>query len=1164
MAVLKIFIVKYAASFITDFFYNLVKIAISIMKATIVSGAADHLVKVQLPADSGKSTQKTDLIFVIDSSGSMYGTPRDQVLKVIESFAQKGMKFRVINFSSNAIVCSAEELRAKWFGQGTEFCPAFSLAKTMVECNPTHNKVFVFLTDGQAGDDPLSNGNPRSYYYRGNQGTTLPELKNFFHKHAAQTKTNIVVHCFGLGSAHDLNLLTKISEAGTIPGEYNYASSKSADEIMTQLSAMISFASMSREIPIILNGKKYTLTAFLQENVLSGELWSTQKPTSIEYKGTSLELEYEEGSFEYQLANLRHRLFECVTTSNAITTVEEIQKQLDKFKTMKMKRMERIAKMEPIETLQADVDNIRSILTEKTRSSISKNELAAKMKAMSFQGKMGKARHGRTMDQRLQKNQELLLKMEQALEDLPLPSAEETQGLDPDLRDDIGQATASELMEDSKTDILVMGTRNQRSPVVIDQPVCIQVEQCHTSISLESFQTAVDFKIRHSNANATGTFDPSEVTEVISGLGRESINSFLPLYVCETHYQRIRLLLPVILGLFFTLSESGYHPKQLPALFAILARLHRQAKTDRHRFMVDQFKQVCSRLMEDTALMNELRVPTEYRPHTIIERFCQDINSHQKSELPTLDILYGCLLASEKPLPDNLSPILMAEIVRRHYNFRMMDNKDRNNFYEVLSKILDVNAKDISLLIYPEDHKILDDTTKDISLLIASEDLKSFYASFRKFLNGTFSPAGDVSLLIDNEKRKNFYAYLHKILDGNGGNIILLTEQGTCKIIDSGDLKNFYAFLRKILNGTFYPAGDVSLLTDDGERKNFYAYLHKILDGNDGNINLLTEQRDRKNFYASLLKILDKTSQSSVGRDNFHTSLRKILYGKSYPAGEISLLTDPKVVQENGQWVFHPPTFKEYVSLTPLTREAMLEQSTVTTDVTKFNETFNAVGFKMEQEQYLQCLIPSVIQGLYACHNDAFREVIDQNLFILDPLNQEQFGRLTDHIVQYFDRKRREHWKSQVDKQETEFMAAHLIYTMDNMNLIVAVFRTINRGQKIWSLLVEYMFPDGEYYEGIPLYDQKLALMLTARYQKETIFEGGPWMAGKHYGALIRKRFENTPYKTIISELDSLELKHQYRSSDKPNRHTHCNSNPLWEDKPDNESVPRLISKWDY
>lgn len=156
-----------------------------------------------------------ELIFVLDSSGSMNGFPEEKSKELI-NYAVDGLypgdTFNVIKFSGDTAVLfdkpvypSAENLRlAKEFvnnnfgGGGTEMMGAIRAALAP-SGSPDHVRIVVFLTDGEVGNDM--------------------EILGEIRKHP-----NARVFAYGIGSSVNRLLLDKMAEEGR--GEVEYVSYK--------------------------------------------------------------------------------------------------------------------------------------------------------------------------------------------------------------------------------------------------------------------------------------------------------------------------------------------------------------------------------------------------------------------------------------------------------------------------------------------------------------------------------------------------------------------------------------------------------------------------------------------------------------------------------------------------------------------------------------------------------------------------------------------------------------------------------------------------------------------------------------------------------------------------------------------------------------------------
>jgi Ca-activated chloride channel family protein len=160
-----------------------------------------------------------ELIFVLDSSGSMNGFPVEKSKQLID-YAIDGLypgdTFNVIKFSGETAILFEEPvyptaenvLRAKefvnsqWGGGGTEMMKAIRAALAP-SGSSDHVRIVVFLTDGYVGNDM--------------------EIISEVQKHA-----NARVFAYGIGSSVNRFLLDKMAEAGH--GEVEYVSSTRNDQ----------------------------------------------------------------------------------------------------------------------------------------------------------------------------------------------------------------------------------------------------------------------------------------------------------------------------------------------------------------------------------------------------------------------------------------------------------------------------------------------------------------------------------------------------------------------------------------------------------------------------------------------------------------------------------------------------------------------------------------------------------------------------------------------------------------------------------------------------------------------------------------------------------------------------------------------------------------------
>jgi Ca-activated chloride channel homolog len=156
-----------------------------------------------------------EVVFVLDSSGSMNGFPEEKSKRLIQ-YAIDGLypgdTFNVIKFSGDTAVlfdepvyptaenvrCAKEFVNSEWGGGGTEMMTAIRAALAPSD-SQDHIRIVVFLTDGFVGNDM--------------------EIISEIQKHP-----NARVFAYGIGSSPNRFLLDKMAEAGH--GVVEYVSQK--------------------------------------------------------------------------------------------------------------------------------------------------------------------------------------------------------------------------------------------------------------------------------------------------------------------------------------------------------------------------------------------------------------------------------------------------------------------------------------------------------------------------------------------------------------------------------------------------------------------------------------------------------------------------------------------------------------------------------------------------------------------------------------------------------------------------------------------------------------------------------------------------------------------------------------------------------------------------
>ena len=205
---------------------------------------------------SNFKTKKSIFIAVVDKSGSMSGTPIEQVKTALEhiigltSIKASSIETRIILYSSNAsclpimnnksmlndLIKMIKEIKGDG---GTNFLAAYDKISDNLEllredAENISSVSIAFLTDGQAQNDKSQLTFALSQIFE-------PYKKLF----------NIIVHSIGFSNDCDKDLLEKMRTAGTIEGTFRFAEpGDNSDALCNKLTDIFSFSEKSSTVKI--------------------------------------------------------------------------------------------------------------------------------------------------------------------------------------------------------------------------------------------------------------------------------------------------------------------------------------------------------------------------------------------------------------------------------------------------------------------------------------------------------------------------------------------------------------------------------------------------------------------------------------------------------------------------------------------------------------------------------------------------------------------------------------------------------------------------------------------------------------------------------------------------------------------------------------------------
>jgi ankyrin repeat protein len=207
--------------------------------------------KISISNIDDKYIKKSYIIPVIDTSGSMSGSPIGQVIEIMKEYInvvydKKNILTNFIFYNSSSSIMKTENMPKSYYikkiselcgSGGTCFNSAFESVITI--CNELKfddNITIIFLTDGETeeGDGIVNNfGNAIKKY------------------------NNLVIHTVGIGNSHKYEFLEKLRGIGNIKGIYKFADNEIKDGLKNKLGDIFN---------VICEEKKYNISVKYPEN----------------------------------------------------------------------------------------------------------------------------------------------------------------------------------------------------------------------------------------------------------------------------------------------------------------------------------------------------------------------------------------------------------------------------------------------------------------------------------------------------------------------------------------------------------------------------------------------------------------------------------------------------------------------------------------------------------------------------------------------------------------------------------------------------------------------------------------------------------------------------------------------------------------------------------
>ncbi|CAF1338971.1 unnamed protein product [Rotaria sp. Silwood1] len=659
---------------------------------TSPGGNAPSLVKFRIPFHSNKQNEDclSRVILVIDRSGSMCGGPWKQVQSAVQAIYEMNQKLArdasfepiVITYNDTVSVTDLASIAKTTACGSTDFVKAFQqVQNTIKQINVKKRIVIIFMTDGCD-----SCNRPNAII------DAQTKLRMFLNK----SGFDCVVHVIGYSKDHDLNMMNTLKTLGTTEGIYRYAEgSMGLDEKFREL---FEFADLTIEFTIKLPNIKEPIKItgeMIDSNYVEAECWlslneNIKDPIEIIIGTNHYNIipKSTEPDTIFIIKSLSKRTND-ITTQNELDQIQNELQQVNMFGSyLSGTKTDRQLAIELRVELQTRLNTLHSIMADIARGTLNQTAALAKMNDLRYADKFSKSSRQRRMDQRAVRNQANLQLIDKKLNELKFN--QETAFNNVDLTTFTCCLTLNncqDMMIESQDDIMGVGLVVERQEHVVDAPTLISVK--HVSVTILSRSACDDaikmklnigdaaqlhggFILSKSNAPTTSTnfkqrkSNNQQQSEFTRGVAAEPINTFLPLYICDAHFERVQIMLEPILGYIFTLDITGYKNDQLLGLYSILGQIMNASPrngSEREEIILYEFTRLCQNLLPRTL---------EYlgQENDILKKFMANPTGRSKAHIQNLMTLFGYIHAlGIKTIDESIRYAIVEELYRRHFSY---------------------------------------------------------------------------------------------------------------------------------------------------------------------------------------------------------------------------------------------------------------------------------------------------------------------------------------------------------------------------------------------------------------------------------------------------------------------------------------------------------------
>eukprot|EP01116_Phalansterium_solitarium_P005663 TRINITY_DN174_c0_g2_i1.p1 TRINITY_DN174_c0_g2~~TRINITY_DN174_c0_g2_i1.p1 ORF type:complete len:956 (-),score=228.86 TRINITY_DN174_c0_g2_i1:1679-4546(-) len=544
-------------------------------------------VEIDLPPQE----RTANLLFCIDKSGSMSGSPIQSVCQVIRAkFQQSAKRFDVIAYDTTITRMTTGDVAQKDIvaGGGTDFVQPITAITKFIK-DTMQSTTAIFMTDGQD-----SNG-------AGSRALTaaMSELKLIA---GAMKARPVTIHVIGFGDV-DRDFLNKIRLLGNRPGVLVYASE--SRELGANFDRLFELAESERCVSVRI-GSRATFELTSADNTVR---FLTSDPAIVEGAAVVVRLPPDTAEHTSVLSAIdpvravhRARALDLILPETE-DVVKDIIERLNRLQPESSGDAER-AEVE--RTVDAIRDRMMRHINLFTRIRLEGATPALKMmtEALKHDARFGGTQRD-TLDLRMYKNasdtaffmrndtDKVLRDLQKAID---APAWADIKRLADDWvcyasKDDFGS-----VMRTFHDNYLCVGVMVEWDDALVVSQPARGLKLVRITDTVVSFAHFVRAAAAHTDSN--GPF------EMVGQTPNERFNAVVPLFLNEQHMKRVRILEGVWLGTLFTRNALGYHKEQEVGLLRLLYDAIRVSQgstaTTRRCQIVKELEALCRFLVKES------------------------------------------------------------------------------------------------------------------------------------------------------------------------------------------------------------------------------------------------------------------------------------------------------------------------------------------------------------------------------------------------------------------------------------------------------------------------------------------------------------------------------------------------------------------------------------